>query len=474
MGTTRFQTYPAYKDSGVEWLGEIPNEWGVAPMKHVTDLVNGLAFKPDEWGDEGVPIIRIENLNGGGDFNFTKRIVSTLYHVEAQDLLFGWSGNRGTSFGPFVWTRPGLHYLNQHIFKLTHFDCHRGWLYWALKGVTEYVEQQAHGIIGMVHVTRSDLGIVPIPVISESEQQAIALFLDRATQEIDALVAKKERLIELLQEKRAALITRAVTKGLPSMGSAGSPQAGSGQATATVPMKDSGVEWLGQIPAHWTISPARRFLRSVEQGWSPVAEDRVAMVEEWAVLKLSAVAKGKFRPEEHKVLPESVPPEGRYQVNPGDFLLTRANTPELVGDVCVVQVTRPRLMLSDLVYRIRFDLKQVDLSFLCYWFLSNLGRYQIVRDSRGSSQSMVKVSGQHIRSWLAPLPPPEEQRAITRFLDRETAKLDSLIDKVREGIDRLKEYRTALISAVVTGKIDVREECVRRGPSPVVIPSVET
>jgi len=114
-------------------------------------------------------------------------------------------------------------------------------------------------------------------------------------------------------------------------------------------------------------------------------------------------------------------------------------------------------MLSDLVYRLRFDLLQVESSFLCYWFLSTAGRYQITRDARGSSQSMVKVSGEHIRSWVTPLPPLQEQVAIALFLDRKTAKLDALIAKIREGIEKLKEYRTALVSAAVTGKIDVRD-----------------
>jgi hypothetical protein len=139
-----------------------------------------------------------------------------------------------------------------------------------------------------------------------------------------------------IEEKRTALITRAVTKGLDP----------------SVPMKDSGVEWLGEIPAHWEVQAAGRLINGIEQGWSPVAEDRQAGPDEWAVIRLSAVAKGVFRPSEHKALPPDLSPDTRYEIRDGDFLLTRANTPELVGDVCVVRNALPRLMLCDLVYRL--------------------------------------------------------------------------------------------------------------------------
>jgi len=274
------------------------------------------------------------------------------------------------------------------------------------------------------------------------EQQVIASFLDRETAKIDALIAKKERLIELLQEKRTAIINHAVTKGLDP----------------TVPLEDSGVDWLGEVPAHWKVLSVRRLAGVIEQGWSPVAEDRLASEDEWGVIKLSAVSQGLFRPEEHKTLPENMEADQRYEIKAGDFLVTRANTPNLVGDVCVVSNTRPHLMLSDLVYRVFVDDNRVSRKYLCYWFLCRAGRYQITRDARGSSLSMVKVSQNSIRSWLVALAPFLEQQAIASYLDRETTKIDALIAKIREGIEKLKEYRTALISAAVTGKIDVRNE----------------
>ncbi|MGI9180705.1 MAG: restriction endonuclease subunit S [Longimicrobiaceae bacterium] len=214
--------------------------------------------------------------------------------------------------------------------------------------------------------------------------------------------------------------------------------------------KDSGVEWLGEIPAGWEVLPAGRLIERIEQGWSPVAEDRVAGPDEWAVIKLSAVSHGEFRGHEHKALPESVAPDRRYEIYDGDFLLTRANTPQLVGDVCVARGVRPRLMLCDLVYRLRLDRRLVWPEFLSYWFLSASGRHQIEVDARGSSQSMVKVSQGHIRTWRVVAPPAPEQRAIAAFLDRETARIDALVAKKERLIALLQEKRTALITRAIT------------------------
>jgi len=440
-------TYPAYKDSGVEWLGKIPEHWKTKRLKREFKITNGATPKSSEesYWDGDIPWVTPEDLG-----SLEGRTIA----VTARSITKAGYENCGTSLVPkgsvVLSTRAPIGHLalaevplctNQGCRSLvSRRDQSMRFFFYQLVAANPELQSWGQGST-FIELSKTKLEGIFLASPPAHEQRTIASFLDRETAKIDALVAKKEQLIELLQEKRAALITHAVTKGLDP----------------TAPMKDSGVEWLGQIPAPWTVSPVRRFLERIEQGWSPVAEDRVATHEEWAVLKLSAVAKGKFRQEEHKALPENVPPEVRYQVRSGDFLLTRANTPELVGDVCVVRTTRPRLMLSDLVYRIGFDLQQVELSFLCYWFLSTTGRYQTTRDARGSSQSMVKVSGEHIRSWLTPLPPLQEQRAIALFLDGETAKLDALIARVLEGIERLKEYRTALISAAVTGKIDVRE-----------------
>jgi type I restriction enzyme, S subunit len=205
----------AMRETGMPWLAEIPHHWELRRLKYIADFVNGAVFKPSEWAGEGVPIIRIQNLNGGDDFNYSAERVPEKYHVQKGDLLFGWSGNRGTSFGPFIWHREGLHYLNQHIFRVTDFDVHEKWLYWVLKEVTDEIEQRAHGIIGMVHVTRPELDNTVVPVPPIPEQQAIAASLDRAFETKRALVRKESAMIQKLREYRQTLISAVVTGQIP-------------------------------------------------------------------------------------------------------------------------------------------------------------------------------------------------------------------------------------------------------------------
>lgn len=198
------------KDSGVDWIGKMPDSWQIKPLKRVANFVNGAAFKPSEWSMMGVPIIRIQNLNGGEVFNYFDGEVDLRHHVQTGDLLFGWSGNRGTSFGPFVWAAPGKFYLNQHIFKVCDKACDDDWLYWCLKAVTSHVEQEAHGIIGMVHVTKGKLGGVGVPYPDIVNQRAISSFLNRVIGLNDALIKEAEDMISTLSERRSALISAAV------------------------------------------------------------------------------------------------------------------------------------------------------------------------------------------------------------------------------------------------------------------------
>jgi type I restriction enzyme S subunit len=443
--------YPRYKPSGVEWLGDVPEHWASKPLRSVANFVNGMAFKPEEWIDEGVPIIRIENLNGGEDFNCYDGDVPAKYHVGYGDLLFGWSGNRGTSFGPFLWQREGLHYLNQHIFRLADFAYDKSWFYWCLKAVTRTIEDEAHGIIGMVHVTRGKLGGVKIPDLPPDEQWAIGSFLDRETARIDTLVGKKRTLIERLKERRAALISRTVTCGLP-------PDAARAAGLDPHPkLKPSGIDWLGDVPEHWAVTAMRRVIEKLDQGWSPNALPWPAFDDEWGVLKLSAARQGIFVPLENKALDDE--PADFPVVTPqaGDLLVSRSNTPERVGDVCLIPCDHPRLLVPDLLFRLKLDLTQAEPAYACFFLLSRVGRAQIEMDARGSSGSMVKLGQDHVRSWRIPCPPVSEQRAIADYLDHETVRIDQMVAKIEVVIERLREYRTGLITAAVTGKVDVRK-----------------
>jgi type I restriction enzyme S subunit len=209
---TRGRAGNTLADSGVQWLGNIPSHWEVRRLKYITRFENGIAFKPGDWKDSGVPIIRIENLNGSEEFNYTTRedLPANLL-IEPGDLLFAWSGNKGTSFGSFIWDRPFHGYLNQHIFKLTGYRCDKRFFYYLLRAVTRHVEERTHGIIGLVHITKPELGAVSVPVPPEAEQIEIASQLDELWADIDTAIRQCQRQIEQVREYSKRLIGDAVT-----------------------------------------------------------------------------------------------------------------------------------------------------------------------------------------------------------------------------------------------------------------------
>src|SRR5262245_9091586 len=221
-----------------------------------------------------------------------------------------------------------------------------------------------------------------------------------------------------------------------------------------VSLRDSGISWLGEIPTHWRTKRLRWLIRTIEQGWSPEAENREPNEDEWAVLKLNAVVHGQFNPSAAKALPVGLEARADLEVHPGDFLITRASTPALVGDVCFVTEVRPLLMLCDLIYRLRLFDDQLDGQYLSHFFTSPKGREQIESDARGTSNSMVKISQEHIKNWWLPLPPIDEQRAIVAHITTETARLDALCAAKERVLGLVAEKRRALITRAVTRGLD--------------------
>ena len=204
--------YPAYKPSGVEWLGEVPAQWEIKKLKYLTKFINGFAFKPSDWRDRGIPIIRIENLNGSTAFNYTDRTnLPKRLLIRPGDIVFAWSGNRGTSFGSFRWDRAFDGYLNQHIFKLAEYTLHREYFFYLLRAVTKHVEDNAHGIIGLVHITKPALGSIAVALASSNEQARIASWLDEQLARIKGAINQTAREIALLKEYRTRLIADVVT-----------------------------------------------------------------------------------------------------------------------------------------------------------------------------------------------------------------------------------------------------------------------
>jgi len=200
------------KPSGVPWIGDVPRHWELKKLKHMTRFNNGLAFKPSDWSSVGVPIIRIQNLNGSEAFNYTTRIgLPDNLLIRKGDLMFSWSGNPGTSFGSFMWDRDFEGYLNQHIFKLTAYTVDRLYFYYLLRAVTKHVEDETHGIIGLVHITKPELGSVVVPVAPRDEQITIARRIEEQAASVTAIIERTRRELALLQEFRTCLIADVVT-----------------------------------------------------------------------------------------------------------------------------------------------------------------------------------------------------------------------------------------------------------------------
>ena len=288
-------------------------------------------------------------------------------------------------------------------------------------------------------INQEQVGNIRLCVPSLDEQLYMATHLDRETARIDVLVAKKTRFIELLREKRQALITHAVTRGLDP----------------AAKMKDSGVKWLGDVPKHWKMKTVKRVIISIEQGWSPECEARTAENEEWAVLKVGCVNGGVFRASENKALPLALKPRPELGLRKGDILVSRANTRELVGGCTVIPKDFPRLMLCDKLYRLKAS-NQIQSEFLAA-LIAVLGRSEVEVEATGASSSMVNIAQSVILNLKIGLPPKKEQSEIIAAVNAGTTRLDTLITKTELSLNLLKERRSALITAAVTGQIDLRE-----------------
>ncbi|MBP2150107.1 restriction endonuclease subunit S [Xanthobacter flavus] len=428
------KAYPSNKDSGIEWLGCVPDHWWVYRLKRLATLVT-------EKAEAQTAPVALENIEGWtGRF----RPSETQYEgdgiaFKAGDILFG--KLRPYLAKVFLCQLSGEAVGDFHVLRPASDMAGRFLQYLMLtREFIVIVDGSTYGA-KMPRASWDFMGQMELPKPPLPEQRAIAAFLDRETAKIDALVAEQERLIALLAEKRRAVISHAVTKGLD-------PNA---------PMKDSGIAWLGEIPAHWEVKQLRRIVAAIEQGWSPECLSRPAEDLEWGVLKAGCTNGGLFSEQENKALPPELAPVIAYEVRPGDILMSRANgSPKFVGSTAYVSAVRARLLLSDKIYRVRLAPDEAP-----EWFVALMGatimRDQIVQAISGAEGLANNLPQSSLKEFLVPVPPRDEQFAISKHIAIQTAKLDTLTSEAERAIALLKERRAALISAAVTGKIDVRD-----------------
>jgi len=418
-----YKKYEKYKNSGVEWIGEIPEHWEVKKLKFITRIFYGDSL-PIENREEGDI-----NVFGSNGIIGTHNMPNTL----SPAIIIGRKG----SFGKVTFSERECFAIDTTYFidrRATKTNLK--WLFYLLQLLELDKNSQDTGVPGLSREYAYNLyAILPY----SEEQTAIANFLDQKTTEIDSLIADKEKLIQLLQEKRQAIITEAVTKGLDP----------------NVPMKDSGVEWIGKIPEHWEILKLKNILLINDGGaWGEESDDeegtivlRSTEIKIDGSWDLQEPARRKLSPEEKK----------RCLLKTGDLLVTKSSGGQHIGKTAIVSedIERLKCAFSNFMQRLRVN-RNTCPKFVYYFINSHVGRTQLQYLST-TTAGWSNITSQILNTIIIPYSGYDEQTAIANFLDQKTAEIDSLISDIQTQIAKLKEYRQSLIYEAVTGKIDVRD-----------------
>lgn len=437
-----FPKYPRYKDSGVGWLDEVPEHWECLRTKRLFRLVVEPA--PDNndyellslYTDIGVKP-RKELEERGNKASTTDGYLRVRKGDIIVNKLLAWMGAIGLSEYDGV-TSPAYDILR----AVRQLDA-RFYDYLFRCGVClPEFKRYSRGIMDMrLRLYFDEFGQLPMPFPPLEEQHSIIAFLDRETAKIDTLIAKQERLIELLQEKRQALISLAVTKGL-------NPDA---------PMKDSGIGWLGEIPVHWDRAPLKHIVKiRITDGPHETPEfldDGVPFLSAEAVKngKLDFNRKRGFISEVlHKEYAKKCQPKR------GDVMMVKSGN--TTGAIAIVETDEVFGIWSPLAL-IRVRPKMMDSRFVYHSLQAEFFQKGVALYCSYGTQPNIGMGV--IENLFVTLPPLIEQEKIVDFIDRKTAKLNMLIVKSGQAIEFLKEHRITLISAAVTGKIDVRETASR-------------
>lgn len=427
-----FPRYPHYKPSGVEWLGEVPEHWDVKRIGYYfcerREKVSDRDFPALSVTKNGI-VPQLETAAKSDDGDNRKR-------VDKGDFVINSRSDRKGSAGVSEFT--GSVSLICTVLRPQE-KCHASFIHHLLRCqlFQEEFYRYGKGIVADLWSTNySEMRNILIAMPSLEEQASIANFLGQETAKIDALVAEQQRLIELLKEKRQAVISHAVTKGLDP----------------TVPMKPSGIEWLGEVPEHWTIAPIL-YRYSVQLGKMLDASRitgrslhsylRVADVQ-WGAINLSELPQMDFSEDDRE----------RFSLVAGDLLVNEGGS--YPGRSAIWSGAIEECYYQKALHRMRAHRPEQDstrfLFYLMYW-----AAHQGVFIAGGNETTIEHLPAERLRKYRFPFPLINEQLEIATFLDTETTKYDTLTAEAERAIELLQERRTALISAAVTGQIDVRQ-----------------
>jgi type I restriction enzyme S subunit len=434
---SKYQAYPDYKDSGVEWLDVVPSHWLPASLKMLVDVRDGTHDTPEyvEIGTNTFPLVTSKDVTSGTlHFDLCKHISDVDYlqiikrsKVDIGDILMPMIGTVG--FPVLVKHNDQFAIKNLALFKTAHSNkIHAPFLNYFLQSQEcniQFSLESRGGVQNFVSLgTLRNLGFSNPPVF---EQFTIANFLDHETAKIDTLIEQQQQLIQLLKEKRQAVISHAVTKGL-------NPDA---------PMKDSGVEWLGEVPAHWDIIKAGYIGRFF--GSEAIADEHIVTDGDLPFIKVSSLSSEFFSVKDFnwfvsREKARTCTPEIDYLAFPKRGAAIFTNKVNIVRELSVVD---PNLM----------GWKMNDFALI--EFVAFLLKLRGLADIADVS-TVPQINNKHIAPEKFPVPPIAEQQEIICYLNHETIRFDNLIEKSESAILIMQERRTALISAAVTGKIDVR------------------
>lgn len=447
----KYQKYAEYKDSGVEWLGGIPSHWDLQRLKVIlnernekNDPIKSTNILSLTMHQGVIPYSEKEGSGGNKpkeDLTAYKLVYENDIVLNSMNVIVGSVGiSKYFGIASLVYYMLYPRSLNQtnirfynYIFQAKSFQENLGRL-----GTGILIKKsESSGKLNTIRmkISMEDLNNEILTIPSVEEQTQIANFLDHETAQIDTLIAKQEKLIELLKEKRQAVISHAVTKGLDS----------------NVPMKDSGVEWLGEVPEHWEIKQNKyllEFVTSGSRGWAQYYADTGSLF-----FRIANLTRDTIEPKLESIQYVE-PPKGsegeRSKIKINDLLISI--TADL-GSVCVADASIKDGYVSQHVALCR-PIKICVSRWLAYFILSDCAKEQFLGSGYGGTK--IQLSLEDIKELIIAVPPRNEQLQISEYIDEKLTQYEHLICQAEKLIGTLQERRTALISAAVTGKIDVR------------------
>ncbi len=442
---SKYKTYPEYKDSYSKWYSEIPNHWDRVPLKYITlNFVKDGPHETPKFIGSGIPFLSVDGIQNNSLIFDNCRYISKDDHMRYSlkckpafgDILLGKAASVGkvalvnTNIEFNVWSPLAVITPKNSNFSK--------YIYYSLQSTNLQTQCDLYSNSN----TQKNLGMSTIDNLhflqpSDHEANTIAQFLDHETTKIDQLIEKQQTLIALLKEKRQAVISHAVTKGLD-------PNA---------KMKDSGVEWLGEVPEHWEVKPLK-YICTFSGGGTP-SKDNLSF---WSNGDIPWVSPKDMK---HKYIHSTMDYITELAVKESSTKLVNPDTLLIVVRSGILQRTIPlainkvQVTINQDMKALTFNQNKINVEFIYYCITGNTPKLLLEWSKEGAT--VESIEHEYLSNTEFPYPSYHEQQDIINFLDNQTSKFELLVQKAEQQIELMKERRTALISAAVTGKIDVRD-----------------